>query len=826
MAQIEAVRVAQDAAYAASLSDSDWYALSQDPAWQEMVAEQSEMVAGVLAKYADKIPGANGSSTPAEIPANHVFKILGSDIARIQGYGIVTNQGTYTENLRMPGMLYMRTLRSRHPHAKIRSVDTGEAEKIAGVRKILHRGNLPEEYKEVFLGSALPTRYIFSEEVFEVGAPIAVIAADSEHIADEAIRAIKVEYEVLPAALDMLEAMKSSTSKQFESKLDGTTIAVARPLVRGDPTKTTADAVVDVVATKSTEQHLALELTNSLSFWDGDKLNMTYTNQHAHGTRSGLASALKLPQNKVRVFQTGYLGSGYGYRSGIDLSEIHAALLSKLTGRPIKNMYTRYEDFVTRTHRPAFRNEMKLGVNRDGKLQFGIFKVIANVGAQRAGAADGAWYHFQHTYTIPNLRLEGVDVMTNSYKSGPYRCVSHPNGTFALETTMDKAAYAINMDPVELRLKNINVTGNQDTKRPFSNAGLKEVIEGVRDAINWKANWHAPKAKQVRPGVYHGIGFAAHVCSHGAGGNPSTGQVIINSDGSVQAVSGVTDIGSGQRTNMMMIAAEALGVPLDRITITPYIDTENTTDSGGTNGSRMTNTGGRGMYEAGRDARNQVHDWGARAFVSRARAENPPRTISVTKDDVELIDGTLFLKSDKNAKLTLAQVVQFKATAIIGKSDYVHGNEFERAAFAAGAAEVEVDTLTGSVKVTRFVAGHDVGKAFNPFSIRQQVEGGVVMAMGAVFTEELLIDKATGLPLNPNMLDYRPQSIKDAVLAETVLIEKPKEYGTFGGHGMGEPPMGPPAPAVVNAVYNAVGVWVMDMPLTREKLLAALKASN
>ncbi|HUG05564.1 MAG TPA: xanthine dehydrogenase family protein molybdopterin-binding subunit [Candidatus Limnocylindria bacterium] len=826
MAQIEAVRVAQDPAYAASLSDSDWYALAQDPAWQDMVAEQSELVSDVIAKYGNRMGGGTGASTPTEIPVFPPFKVIGQDIARIQGYGIVTSQGTYVENLRISGMLFMRTLRSRYPHAKIKSVDTAEAEKIPGVRKILHRGNLPEEYKDVFIGSANPTRYIFSEEVFEVGAPIAVIAADSEHIADVAIRAIKVEYEVLPAALDMMEAMKSSTPKQFQSNLDGTTIARTSPLVRGDPDTTKADAVVEVVAIKATEQHIALEMTNSLSYWDGDKLNMTYTNQWAHGTRSGLANALKLPHNRVRVFQTGYLGSGYGYRSGIDLSEIHAALLSRLTGRPIKNMYTRYEDFVTRTHRPAFRNEMKLGVNRDGTIQFGQFKVIANVGAQRAGAANGAWFIMQDLYKIPNLRLEAIDVMTNSYKSGPYRCVSHPNGTFALETTIEKAAYAINMDPVEFRLKNLNEVGNPDTKRPFSNPGIRDVIMQVRDAINWNAVWHAPKAKQVSPGVYHGIGFAAHACSHGGGSNPSTGQVIINSDGSVQAVSGATDIGSGQRTHMLMIAAEALGVPLEQITIAPYIDTDNTTDSGGTFGSRQTNSGGRGMYEAGIDARKQVLELAARKYVSDAARATPPQTITVTKDDVDIAFGVVFLKSDPTKKQTLAQIAQFKATAIVGKSDYRQPTTWENTAWAAGAAEVEVDTVTGSVKVTRFVSGHDVGKAINPFSLRQQVEGGVVMAMGAVFTEELLIDKATGLPLNPNMLDYRPQSIKDAVLAETILIEKPKEYGVFGAHGIGEPPMAPPAPAVVNAVYNAVGVWVTDMPLTREKLLAALKASN
>src|SRR6266566_3478599 len=278
MAQIEAVRVVQDAAYAASLSDQDWYALAQDPTWQEMVSEQSEMVAGVIAQYGNKLPGGGQNSAPAGPPVFRPFRATGPDIPRFQGSGIVPNTGPSPENLRMAGMLFMRTLRSRYPHAKITSIDTSEAEKIPGVRKILHRGNLPEEYKDVFLGSALPTRFLFNEEVFEVGAPIAVIAADSEHIGDVAIRAIKVAYEVLPAALDMLEAMKSSTPKQF-----------------------------------------------------------------------------------------------------------------------------------TRTHRPEFRNEMKLGVNRDGTISFGIFKVIANVGAQRAGAANGAWVNMQNLYKIPNLRLEAVE---------------------------------------------------------------------------------------------------------------------------------------------------------------------------------------------------------------------------------------------------------------------------------------------------------------------------------------------------------------------------------------------------------------------------------
>lgn len=824
MAQIDAVRVAQDAAYAASLSDADWYQLAQDPTWQVLAAEHSEMVASVLAVHGHKLPGANaGNGTlNTEIPPTLATKIVGTDIARVHGLGIVTNLGQYTENMRMPGMLFVRTLRSRYPHAKIRSVDVSKAEKLPGVVKILHRGNLPDEYKDVFLGAQNPTRFLFNEEVFEVGAPIASVAAETEHIADAAIRQIVVQYEVLPAALDMMDAMKSTTPKQFQSNLDGTTIAITAPLVRGDVANAKADATVELVARKSVEQHVALELTNALTWWDTDKLNMIVTTQWAHGMRAALSSALKIPQNKVRVLQPGYMGSGYGYRAGADLEEVHAAILAKLTGRPIKINFTRYEDFVTRTHRPEFRNEMKLGANRDGKIQFGHFKVIANVGAQRAGAANGAWYNMQNLYSIPNLRLEAIDVMTNTFKSGAYRCVSHPNGTFALETTLDKAAYAIGMDPVEFRIRNLNETGNPDTKLPFNNPSGREVIVAARDGIGWKDKWHAPKAKQVRPGVYHGIGLAAHACSHGGGANPVTGQVVINADGTVQAISGSNEIGDGQRTEMIMILAESLGVPLRTVTITPHVDTDVTTDTIGTFGSLQTNTGGRAMYEAGQDARRQVLDWAARKFTADFTAAKTPQAI--TAAEVDLVDGIVSLKSDPKKTLKLSDVLQFKGTAIQGRAEYRQDTLWQRTAWAAHSVEVEVDTITGSVKITKYVAAHDLGKAINPFAVRQQIEGGVVMAVGAVFTEELLVDKATGLPLNPNLLDYRPLSIKDAPLAEVIIVEKPKAYGVYGAHGIGEPPMGPPAPAIVNAVYNAVGVWVLDMPLTREKLLAALRA--
>src|SRR5256712_5355816 len=701
--RIDVLRVATDAEYAASLSSEEWASVAYTPEFQQMAAEQRELLAATLDKHAASIPGfsqVTPPATPAEV-LNGPYSVVGQKVPRVHGLGIVTGLGQYTEHMTMPGMLYTHTLRSPHPHARVKSVDTSNAEKFPGVVAVLHRGNLPDIYKDVNLGSGPPDRGLFDEELFEVGAPVAIVAAENEHTADEAIRLIDIQYEILPAALDFLEAMKSTTPHQFDTKLDGLILGVTPPLVRGDP-NAKGDVQIDVVASKSFEQHLALELTNSISWWDNDKLVMYYTSQWAHGVRANLSQALKIPQNKIRVVQPGYMGSGYGYRSNADLTEVHSAILARITGRPIHTTYTRAEDFVTRTHRPQFRDEMHLSVNKDGSLVAGNFKVIANVGAARSAAANGSWFNMQDLYKIPNLKLEAIDVFTNSYKQGPYRCVSHPNGTLALEVTMEKAAYAIGMDPVQFRLHNLNQTGNPDTKKPFSNPGMRDCIDAAANAIGWTPKWHHPKAKEVRPGIFHGIGLAAHTCSHGAGGNPSTGQIVINNDGSVQAISASNDVGGGQRTTMLMIAAESLGVPLDQITITTYVDTDNTTDTGTTAGSQQTNNGGRGMYQAGQDARPQGPDPGPPEFKDDAAKKGG--TLDVTAADIELVDGNVFVKSSPSTKAKLADVVQFKGGPIHGKSEFIQDTIWERLPWAAHAPEVRVATRPGRVEITKDVA--------------------------------------------------------------------------------------------------------------------------
>jgi len=811
---VDVLRALQDQSYAADLTQEQWSQLVQDPVFHEIAADVPELAAPLFARFGDKVAG-SGSNPSLAVASNGV---VGTDAVRTHGIGVVTGVGRYTENITMPGMVYMRTLRSKYPHAKIKSIDTSKAEKLAGVVHILHRLNLPAAYKDVAMDAGPPRRMIFGEEVFQVGAPIAAVAAESPHVADEALRLIEVQYEVLPAVTDMLEGMRASTPKQWDNKLDGTTLAVSQPFRRGDPDAgmTQGDVVVESVATRGFENHMALELSGSLNWWDNDKFIHIGTARHAHGRRARIAQFLSIPQSSVRVISPGYLGASYGSHRDPDWEEAIAPILAKVVGRPVKAQNTRSEDFVVRTHRAEARMESKMAVKRDGTIVAATYKVIANSGAHRSGAASGAWIGYQRTYTIPNLKLDATDVFTNQYRYGSYRCVSHPFATWSQEILIDKAAYAINMNPLAIRLKNINEAGDVDGKVPYDNPGLRACIEQAAAAVNWSSNWHAPKAKEVRPGVFHGVGIAAHTCSHGAGGSPSTASVVINADGTLTVVSGAAEVGPGERTVMAMIAAEALGIPLARVGITPDVDTDYTADTGNTAGSRQTLSGGWGVYEAAIDARNQV------LAIAARRLNVKPEDLDI---DIKA-NGTVFVKSDPTKKVTMTDIVGAAQNPILGRGAHIHESTWERIGMGAHAAEVEVDTLTGSVKILKYVAAHDVGRAINPFATEQQIEGGAIMGIGAALLEENLVDKSTGLPINDNILEYKALSIKDVPRKiDVILVEKTKKYGVYGAHGVGEPPTAIPAPTLSNAIYNAIGVRLESMPMTRNKILAALKPS-
>jgi xanthine dehydrogenase molybdenum-binding subunit len=262
------------------------------------------------------------------------------------------------------------------------------------------------------------------------------------------------------------------------------------------------------------------------------------------------------------------------------------------------------------------------------------------------------------------------------------------------------------------------------------------------------------------------------------------------------------------------------------VRISHEVDSDMTSDTGVTAGSRQTISGGWGVYEAAQDAKTQLLDWTVKKLVDDGRKKNPPETVTTKPEELDVQRGVIVYRNDATKKIKIADVISFAGNPIIGKGAHVHETTWQRMAWAAGVAEIEVDTGTGSIKVLNYTAAHDVGKAINPLGVKQQIEGGVIMGIGQALTETLMRDTATGVPLNPNLLDYKVMSIKDVPPVDVVIVEKPKNYGAFGAHGIGEPPIATPASAMINAVYNAIGVWVEDIPLTRARVLAALKRGS
>jgi|GEM_PF-290586 len=851
---IDVWRALQEPKYTARLSKEEWRQLFADPEWSELTGEFPELAEHFVKTHQDSLNrlGFGGrqrpSSNPSLAKAAEEFSVLGQTHPMIQHLGIFNGRAEYMVNKVMPDMLFMKTVRSPHPHALVKSIDTSQAEALPGVVAVLHQFNMPEEFpNSVIQGGPLP-RKLFDEEVTQVGAPVVAVAAESDHIADEAIRLIQVDYEVLPAVINYLEGTLPNAPKLWDNENDGT-ILDSRESVRGEPDDAlkSADVVVEGVSSRVAEQNAPLELTTGLFWWENDKLNMHWLPRFPHSERDRLASALGIHSNQVRLVQPGYVGSSYGSHRNADVSEVHAAILAKITGRPVRAMMTRSEDFLMRTARAAEQTEGKLGVMRDGTFVAASYKTTSDSGAASGNRSTGAWIGFEALYNTPNLKLEGIGVYTNTIRAGTFRCVSHPYATLAQEILTDKAAYAIGMNPLDVRLKNINEVGHPDSGRPYSNPGLRDCITQVTERIGWAQKWHEPKANEVRPGVFHGIGMAAHTCSHGAGGHPSTGSVVIHTDGTMVVVSAAADIGSGQRTMMRMIAAEAMGIPYDQTSITMDVDTDVTSSTGGTFGSRMTLSGGWGLYEAAMDARRQIleavahqvnndrgisteqtevaAEEGAAGSSSEVDASQLAAEGAVTADDFDIKDGIVFLKSDPEVQLEMADAVNAVVpnTPVIGRGAHFHPPDWERLAFGSHAAEVEVDTLTGAVKVINYVAAHDVGRALNPAACENQIQGGVVMGMNHTLLEGLLYDEATGLPITDNILEYKMISIHDVPPEiDVIFVEHPKEYGVYGAHGIGEPPLSIPAPTIANAIYNAVGVWVESLPITRDKILAAL----
>jgi CO/xanthine dehydrogenase Mo-binding subunit/aerobic-type carbon monoxide dehydrogenase small subunit (CoxS/CutS family) len=808
--------------------------------------EQARIVRAVRRAVAE-LAGRAAGAPPAPAPASlmpHASEVLGRRVPRIHGMSQVTEDGPYVSLMALPGMVFVRSMRSPYPRARILRVDASRAEALPGVVHVLTRFNVPDEFREVSIEGP-PPRYLLNEELVQVGMPVAVVAAESEHIADDAMALIEVEYEVLEPALDFLAA--ASAQKQWDNPLPGTIRNVMNPVIIGEPDRALAEAeiVVENVTTTPYEQHVPLELRTGLYAWEGDTLVTWQTTHRTFDVRRELAKWLRLPEEQVRVIQTGFMGSSYGSADQIVEELALPAVMAKIVGRPVRSMLGREESFLTSAHRGRTRTQVKLGVGRDGRLQGLAVDVLfdggTNAGLPPSSAAArgltgvgvlGGWYVFQILYDYPHQRYEGMEVWTNNFRAGPMRGVGRHFGLFALETTMEKAAHATGLDPLEFRLRNLNERGalfdeltGERPGLPFGRpGGQRASLLRAAEMIGWKERWHPAGAREVRPGVFHGMATVSTIDRGGgkqggtAGGAlppPSTGQVRLHPDGTLEVLSGSTEVGAGQRTLMAMLAAQTTGIPLDEVRIAPGVDTAVNTNTGPSNSSLQTNVAGWAVVEASELLKEQLC---ARA-AARLRED---RGVAVDPSELDVRDGWVTIAGRDDGRISVRDVLAGLEEPLTAASDRRRVLTVESVAVGAHAAEIEVDTRTGGITVLRYVAVHDVGRVLNRLMLEQQVEGGIAMGLGGALYEELLVDQQTGLPLNTNILDYKPLAMLEVPPIELDFVEIPQDFGPYGAVAIGQASTPPVGPVLANAFHNAVGVWLSDLPLSRSRVLAAL----
>ena len=732
-------------------------------------------------------------------------QVVGKPLPRIDAYDRVSGTAVYTSDLVLPDMLYAAILVCPHAHANLKGLDTREAEQMPGVCAVISSKTPAADiawYGQ--RGKLFETHCRFH------GEEVAAVAAETPYQAWDAVRAIKADYEVLPYVVTEDDALKPGAPEIHPG--GNRAGQPQKPYERGDVEAgfKQADVVLERTYSTSCEIHAPTETHSSVAQWDGGRLTVWDSTQGVFGVQGDLARTLKLPIANVRVIGH-YMGGGFGAKLGLSKQTVIAALLAKITGRPVKAVLPREHNFLNVGNRPPARMMVKAGVNKDGTLTALQMKVVATGGAY-AGGTGGVDFNLRELYKCPNVRTEGTDVFINAGAARPFRAPGHPQGAWALEHMMDELAEAIKMDPVELRLKNITTISQSRGNRPYTTTGLADCLREGAKAFGWaEARTKGPGTGPVR----RGVGVAAGMWQGGAGGPPSTVIVKVFPDGSANLNMGASDIGCGTKMWMAMIVAEELGVPLDKIQI-EHADTGTTQFATPSGGSKTVPTEAPAGRAAAIDVKNQLLAMAA-------------EQLKVAPEQLVLTEGEIVSTADPGKKVALTAIEGLRRRGVVVGVGYRGPNPQAKAVnpFAAQFAEVEVNTLTGEVRVIRFLAAQDSGRVMNRLTFDNQTFGGVTMGLGLALMEERVLDRArTGKMVNMNWHDYKVPTAMDVPAEMTCLpIDlHDTECNTAGAKGLGEPCTIPTAPAIANAVYHATGVRVADSPIKPDRLLALLAA--
>jgi xanthine dehydrogenase molybdenum-binding subunit len=770
-------------------------------------------------------------------------------VRRIDGCAKASGKAVYTRDVQVPGMLYAKVMRSPYAHAKILSMDTRKAESLPGVRGILRyddpeikgrklNGSVggPDRMAGQFSGFALkPESVILAEEAwFEGQAVGAVVAADSEEIAKEALRRIEVKWAELPFILDQEEALKpeapvllhgaeSNKLKDFRGEY----------IEKGDVEKgfREADKIIEFKASRKAHLWAGAEMPSVIVRWTENRLELWNHVQQPYAVKILLSEQLDIPLNQITMY-TPYQGCSFGERCNpadfsINGMNTMAVIMAKKTGRPVKLLFDRAEKFYGESS-DMMVGYFKVGAKKDGTITAVYMKNIFAVFWCCPGVE-----HFIENTRIPNLKCHVIPVDVSRAPAWWDRCEQLPNA-LCLTLVFDHVAAELRLDPTLVALKNdgceghgMNWLSKQKKDHGFPDRdSLKECIEAGKKAINWDKKWHPPGQKKLPNGKMHGIGFT---WDHEWDDTRGTGSaaVWIESDGTASIVAHHPEFGVNPWTTYCQIVADELGVPVEDVTIKPF-NGDQIFALMSPDGSCNLCSNGFVVRKAARKARAILLDLALNHFEG------------LTVEDLDIRERYVFEKANPANKKSIKDIAvlampmhnavgTWTEPPIVGWAWHQHGiwgdaMETGRPRFCRQAhfMEVEVDIETGQVEVTKVVNVNDVGKAISPESVEGQMYGGTYMGVGRALTEEMVWDPQTGVLLNRNLLDYKFATISDCPAANTVIVETEMGHGPYGAVGVGED-VATVIPALLGpAVYNAIGVWVDDFPITPDKILKAL----
>ena len=746
------------------------------------------------------------------------FKTIGKSEPRRDLPEKLTGEAKYTADVQLPGMLFGKILRSPHPHARILSINVDAARNLPGVRAVVTPFDAPK-------GQVAPDMPILDTEARYVGDEVAAVAADDEDLAEAALSLIEVKYEQLPFVTDAVEAIKPDAPQTRP----GGNLVGGKPLTltRGNVEEGFAQADRIFEETYSTPAHAgaALEPRAAVASWDGDHLTVWKSTRGVHADQLALSLALDVPRGNIRVMGQN-MGAGYGTKDETRLGAI-TAVLAQRAGRPVKIELTRQEEFVAGRHRHGTTTTVRMGVKNDGTVTAVHATTIMDTGAYLSSgpgvirrAGQGALY----LYRCANVQYDGYLTYTNTPSGGSYRALGAPQGHFALESLADTISEALGIDPLEFRLKNhVRLEGQPgervtpanevlDTQPveggvPFSSNGLRECLQIGSEAIDWGRPSEQPESGNLR----RGKGMGMFIYRGGAGGR-SIARMRLESDGSLRLLTGLMDVGEGSLTVMPQIAAEELGVGYSQVLVT-FGDSETTPEAPLTAGSTATFSTGTATKEAARQLKARIIE------VVAPLLDTEPSNLQITDDGVEHIQYP-------ERSVSFAQIaesageIEIEAAISPGSRDHVINS------FGAHFAEVEVDTDTGQVRVLRYIAAHDSGRILNPKLAINQVEGGVSQMLGFTLSEQMLTDPRNGVTLNASFLEHKSPTLQDFPEMQVLFADVVDPIGPFGAKALGEPPSIGVAPAVANAIYNAIGVRIRDLPLTPDRVLNEIEAQG